>query len=186
MHSESISFIPVRSWALSGTIAGVIVYIIGWFIYAIAFHPLRKIPGPFLARISRLWLWHRVYVGDAEIAQRALHARYGPLVRISHDQVSCCDPESIPTIYSTQAPLVKSDFYPPWAKRVLSKYPDNFSMTDEKLHAERRRIVAHVYTMSNVVQSEEYVDKCSQLFMDRLRPYAVDNLTVDLGEWCQW
>jgi hypothetical protein len=54
---------------------------------------------------------YRMYVGDVEIAQRALHQKYGPLVRITPNELVSSDPTAIPLIYRTQNPLAKTDWY---------------------------------------------------------------------------
>lgn len=53
------------------------VYWAGWIIYCRFFHPLRSIPGPFLASISRVWIVYKTGRGDMEYTQRALHKKYG-------------------------------------------------------------------------------------------------------------
>lgn len=45
-------------------------------VYARTFHPLANIPGPLWPSVSRTWLMYRMYVGDLEIHQRALHERF--------------------------------------------------------------------------------------------------------------
>lgn len=157
-----------------------------WIFYSTTLHPLRKIPGPFLASISRLWMIWRIHKGDMDRVQRHLHARYGPLIRIAPEEIACADPVAIKDIYPTQNPLTKTDFYPAWGNKEFSKYPDHFCVTDEKLHTQRRRIVNQVYTLSNVLQSEEYIDKCSLLFIDRLNEFADQGTVLDLGKWLQW
>jgi len=37
-------------------ISSLVLYEIGWIVYQLWFSPLANIPGPFLARISNLWL----------------------------------------------------------------------------------------------------------------------------------
>jgi hypothetical protein len=56
---------------------GLIIYEAGWLIYCRFFHPLRSIPGPFLASASRLWVVLNTAKGDMEHTQRALHKKYG-------------------------------------------------------------------------------------------------------------
>ena len=162
------------------------IYWILWIIYARTLHPLAGIPGPWLASVSRVWIILKTRRGHMDEIQRALHAQYGPLIRIAPNEIACSEPEAIKQIYRTQAPLTKTDFYPPWRNTSMSKYPDNFSGTDEKLHSERRRIVNNVYTLSNVLQSEVYIDKCSNLFVEKMREFADKRTQVDLGEWLQW
>lgn len=131
-------------------------------------------------------IW-RVYKGDMEHVQRRLHQKYGPLIRIGPHELACSDPEAIKKLYPTQSPLTKTDFYTPWRSGVFfSKHPDHFCVRDEKVHTERRRIVNHVYSLSNVLQSEEYINKCSTLFIERIGESADSGKVLDLGEWLQW
>ena len=99
----------------------VLGYSLGWIVYVRSFHPLKHIPGPFWASVSRLWMVHRIRQGDMEVVQRRLHEQYGPLVRIAPDEVACADPEAIRKIYRTQAPLSKTHFYPVWGSINFSK-----------------------------------------------------------------
>jgi len=163
----------------------VALYQCGWIIYAKTLHPLSNIPGPFLASVSRLWYVLQLRHGGMDVTQRKLHQKYGPLIRIAPNEVACASPSALRLIYPMQAPLTKTDFYPVWGNSSFSKYPDNFCVTDERLHSERRRIVNHIYSLSNILRSEEYVDRCSQLFADRLGKFADNGQAIDLGSWLQ-
>ncbi|KIY01582.1 uncharacterized protein Z520_03134 [Fonsecaea multimorphosa CBS 102226] len=150
----------------------VIIYWLLWIAYTRLFHPLSNVPGPWLASVSRFWILFYTWRGDMDFTQRRLHQKYGTLVRIAPDECACSDPEAIKKLYRTQGPLTKTDFYSVWWNKSFSKYPDHFSVTDEKLHAKRRRIVNHIYSLSNILQSEGYIDTCSRLFMERLEEFA--------------
>jgi hypothetical protein len=56
-------------------VAPLLAYWLLWIVYARTFHPLAKIPGPLWASTSRTWLMYRMYLGDLETHQRALHER---------------------------------------------------------------------------------------------------------------
>ncbi|RMZ80495.1 hypothetical protein DV736_g6662, partial [Chaetothyriales sp. CBS 134916] len=157
-----------------------------WIIYARKFHPLAGIPGPWLASVSRLWVILKLHGGDMDIQQRQLHKTYGYLVRIAPNEIACSDPEAIQKLYRAQNPLTKTDFYPVWGSRVISKYPDNFSGVDERLHSQRRRIVNHVYSLSNVLQSEARIDRCTLILVDMFTRIAQNTDICDLGTWLQW
>ena len=45
-------------------------------------HPLASYPGPLLARTTSLWLTYISYTGKRYLILDALHARYGPFLRI--------------------------------------------------------------------------------------------------------
>ena len=57
--------------------ATVLAYLLGWIVYCRYFHPLRSIPGPFLASISRTWIVFKTMTADMEHTQRALHREHG-------------------------------------------------------------------------------------------------------------
>lgn len=59
-------------------------------------------------------------------------------------------------------------------------------MTNDKAHGEARRVVNHVYSLSNVLKSEVYIDKCSKLFITRLTEHSERaEPVIDLGLWVQ-
>ena len=68
---------------------------------------LRQLPGPFLARFSRIYRFYLVYKGDVPDKYRALHAKYGPIVRTGPNHVSISDPAMIPTIYGVGSKFMK-------------------------------------------------------------------------------
>lgn len=123
--------------------------------------------------------------GDMEQTQRRLHAELGPLLRIAPDEVACASPDAIKSVYRNQAALDKTDFYAVWNNQNFGKHKDMFTTLDDKVHGERRRIMNHVYTLSNVLRSEQYIDKCSRLFLERLGEYAKERKPMDLGKWLQ-
>ena len=45
-------------------------------------HPLHGIPGPVSAKLSQLWLFHKVVRGQVRHDMQKVHARYGDIVRI--------------------------------------------------------------------------------------------------------
>lgn len=73
--------------------------------------PLRDIPGPFLARFTRLWYVLAIWKGDFERTNIALHQRYGSIVRISPNEYSINDPEAAKIIYGPGTGFIKGRFY---------------------------------------------------------------------------
>lgn len=178
-------YIKLLSYASYASLA-LLYYVLFRIANAWRLHPLRPIPGSFLASVTRLWMVYHVWKGDTDVIQRALHQKHGPLVRIGPEEIACADPEAIRKIYSTSKPLTKASFYSIWQNKSFSKYPDNFSNTDEELHNERRRIVNNVYSMSTILSLEPYIDNCSALFIKRMGEFADSRTVVDLGDWLQW
>lgn len=68
-----------------------VVYSLGWIFYTLFLHPLSTIPGPLLAKLSRLWYLRKIWTEDVEKDERALHAKHGPLIRIAPNEISCSE-----------------------------------------------------------------------------------------------
>ena len=68
-----------------------ISYVASICVYRRFFHPLAKIPGPFLPAVTKLY--QSYYNRRFYLQIEKLHARYGPIVRITPDEVHIADPE---------------------------------------------------------------------------------------------
>lgn len=85
-----------------------LVVVLANVLFRICFHPLAKIPGPRLAKITRLWQSWRYYRGTWHDDILQLHGRYGPLVRIAPNEVSFVDArESLEAVYGHGAKTLK-------------------------------------------------------------------------------
>jgi cytochrome P450 len=145
------------------------------------------IPGPPLAAYTKLWRVYDVYKGKAHLTAIDLHNKYGPVVRIAPNHVSIADPRMIPIIYSSKETFTKTGFYPLQAATWKKKPAMNlFSARDPEYHRIKRRKVASVYTLKYLLQSEQAIDSCSKLLVDRLHTFASNNEPVDLGSWLQY
>ncbi|KAF9740985.1 cytochrome P450 oxidoreductase [Paraphaeosphaeria minitans] len=140
--------------------------LICYILYQHLFHPLARIPGPFLASLTNWWYvratrtetWHRIVV--------SLHEKYGPIVRIAPNQVSVGAPKAVRQIYpvsSTAFP--KSDWYSVFrgTRRV-----DLFAGQDQWAHGRHRKMVVRAYAMDTLKDLEPYVDYCLELLVEQL------------------
>lgn len=62
--------------------------------------PLRHLPGPFIARFTRLWYLYQIHQGRFEQVNIELHRKYGPIVRIAPGEYSFDDVNAAKTIYA--------------------------------------------------------------------------------------
>jgi hypothetical protein len=76
-------------------------------VYRLYFHPLAKIPEPFLARCSTLWQNYHYIRGTWHDNIRILHEEYGPAVRISHYEVSFVHGAALKRVYGHVNPCKK-------------------------------------------------------------------------------
>jgi hypothetical protein len=90
----------------AGFLVGVIV-LIAQYIIAYLRSPLKNIPGPFVAKFSNFWRFCNHY-GQTHIeTQKALHKKYGDVVRLGPNTVSIVDAALLKTIYSTRGTFLK-------------------------------------------------------------------------------
>lgn len=80
-----------------------LIFWFSWFIFCsirrIYFHPLSHLPGPKLRAITGLIeTWDYIHGRNAK-SMYALHAKYGPIVRIAPNDVNILTTESLPIIF---------------------------------------------------------------------------------------
>jgi hypothetical protein len=83
----------------------------GFLIYRLFFAPLSKFPGPKITAVTQLWIMYHEFKGDRTIQIDKLHSRYGPVVRISPDEVSFNNHEGLREIYGIKSTFSKTSFY---------------------------------------------------------------------------
>ncbi len=181
-----------------------------WFLRS--YKRLSHVPGPFGASLTNIPRVKWILTSRAHEVHIALHEKHGSLVRFGPNMVSVQDPAEIGHIYGFGGKFLKarkiknnhkedpssplnglanarfqSDFY-----RVLLFYtrgkpvPTIFATQDENLHRMLRKPIAGIYSMSNVVTFEPYVNSTMRVFFARLDTLFVQTGAVcDLGVWLQ-
>ncbi|KAK7914165.1 hypothetical protein PG985_011868 [Apiospora marii] len=142
----------------------------------------RSIPGPRIARFTRLWYFKKVWDGSWHHDNIALHQKYGPVVRVAPGWFSLAAPDR--EMYGIASRFPKSDWYQGW------KHPDPdrwtlFPDQDVRRHAETRRRFQALYSLSALLSYEPYVDRGIDLFLARMAGSADTNETVDMAHWFQ-
>lgn len=81
-------------------------------VYRLFFHPLSKIPGPFLQRISHLPRILQCRDGDRHLQEMASHERYGCVLRIAPNAITFNTLTALQTIHAKDSNVFKGDeFY---------------------------------------------------------------------------
>ncbi|KAJ6015172.1 hypothetical protein N7540_009763 [Penicillium herquei] len=178
------------------------------------FSPLKNIPGPFWTRLTSLWYFNQLYNGKFEHENIRLHQTYGPIVRIAPNQYSISDVSAIKTVYGSGSKFPKSAWYDGWKhpqqwtvfadrdiKRHCTLTIQNYFHVQQTLStldlmgqianlnferiAETRKRFTGLYSMSSVVSYEPFVDRCIDLFFERLDEFAAKKQSFNLGHWFQ-
>ncbi|KAM7214422.1 hypothetical protein V8F06_010179 [Rhypophila decipiens] len=96
----------ITPWAPLVLVAGFLFSYL--FPYFVTYRHLRKIPSPFPAQFSDLWLLSVVRRGNRYQRVDELHKKLGPVVRIQPNHVSINDDNAIQTIYGHGNGFLKS------------------------------------------------------------------------------
>ncbi|KAI1281075.1 putative cytochrome P450 [Xylaria sp. FL0933] len=143
------------------------LYIAGLLIYRLFFHPLASFPGPKLAAAT---VWYEFYYDGIRRGQytfkiQEMHEKYGPLVRISPDELHCNDPAFIDTLYAGGS--VRRDKFEYFASQF--GIPESvFGTVHHDMHRLRRGAMNRFFSKASVTKLEptihDKVDKlCRQL-----------------------
>ena len=143
--------------------------------------PVGKIPGPPLAKLSRVWLVRLSRKGDMHRKMIDLHAKYGTLVRTGPNEVSVSDLNAIKIIYGKTNALVcsgndfdnsegygskfrRSDWYSVFQGH--RKF-DLFGERDKRIHSSQRRLVSSIYSMDRLKDLEPSIDNAVTALLSR-------------------
>ncbi|KAH8701234.1 pisatin demethylase [Phaeosphaeriaceae sp. PMI808] len=131
--------------------------------------PLRSIPGPFLARFTRLWEAYALRRFDFATYNTALHEAYGPVVRLAPNRYSINDAEGAKLILGARTNLDKSNFYYPMGDPFEYNL---FSVLSSAAHAGLRSPIATLYLTKSLLCYESALDKCNRDLLERLQGLA--------------
>lgn len=105
-NTSSISSTPPRYYEILSNVGWreavllITLALVTNIVYNAYFHPLSRIPGPFLAGVTELWRTTKYASGQWHQDILDLHRKYGPVVRISPNEVSFVDQAALEQVYS--------------------------------------------------------------------------------------
>jgi cytochrome P450 len=155
-------------------------------VYNLFFHPLRSYPGPKLWAVTRLpWYWtnlHGRLIGDI----RALHEKYGPVVRIAPDELSYTSSSAWKKIYGQRSPefpkcldgrgfAVSGRRDGPGGKSILTT-------VDREEHLELRQALSPAFSERALREQEGFLQLYSEKLISQLRKYSQEG-PQDMARW---
>lgn len=117
---------------------------IAYVFYNRFFHPLRHIPGPFLASITPWVQLYHGFQGDRHLWLHEVHEQYGPHVRVAPNFISINSAQGLHEIYGHGKRLKKADFYNafPAIKGVYNTH----NVIDKMVHGRKRRVLSQAFS----------------------------------------
>ncbi|KAE8357189.1 cytochrome P450 [Aspergillus caelatus] len=168
-----------------------VAYLLSLIVYRIYFHPLSKIPGPLLPKLTDWYAAWMVWRGTSHTAIWKGHQKYGNVGRCGPNSVSVCSQTGLMEIYSTKANVCKIDSYV--VMSVSSHAPNTFSCIDKKTHAFKRRILFQAFTDNALIGVQDHIlshigDFCAMLNppSDRAGPSLDWGPSVDIAPLCDY
>ena len=147
------------------------------------FTPLRGIPGPWHATLVNWRLKIAVLGGGRADYIHSLHQKYGPIVRITPNEIAINDPASFKDIHKIGSGFNKTNWYEYLNTNGVGKCPGVFNMTNPKEHAARRKLLAKGFSQRHLrEQWEDVVREKVDLAVARIKADATSG-TADVLKW---
>ncbi|KAG7006351.1 hypothetical protein G7Y79_00015g039410 [Physcia stellaris] len=122
--------------------------------------PLSKFPGPKLAAATYLYegYYDVVKRGKYTFKIRDLHAKYGPIIRISPAEIHINDPDYYDSLYSREGKWEKSPYY----VNSLGNTVAGFGTVDHDLHRMRRAAINPFFSKQKVTALQPVIQHLSE------------------------
>ncbi|KAH8897600.1 cytochrome P450, partial [Thozetella sp. PMI_491] len=156
--------------------------------YNIVLHPLASFPGPLSHRASVIPRTAHLVSGKLAFHVADLHTKYGPIVRISPDELAFCDPQAWKDIYGHkqqgQQEFAKFvAFYRP----IKRNTPGSIMTSSRDEHALLRRQLSHGFSDRSMRGQESIIGEYVDLLIRRLHEYGKGGAeALDMRAWLNW
>jgi cytochrome P450 len=115
---------------------------------------------------------------------RELHKKYGPVVRLSPNELSFIEPEVWKDVYGHRASAFtkSTTFYGPDAYGT----PVGILRADNVSHARQRKTVSHAFSDKALKDQEDLLKRHVGLLVEKLKGVAAGQLRANIVEWCRF
>ena len=146
-----------------------LAYLLFTAIYNRYLHPLSKYPGPVLASISRLPQLTAYVKGRSHLHVKALHDRYGNVVRIAPDELSFREGDAWKDIYGNR-PQRKANFLKDmrFYNKSKSGIPNLAVAPTEEIHQRQRRVIGRAFSDAALKDQEILLQSYVRLLLEKL------------------
>ncbi|KAI0835728.1 cytochrome P450, partial [Hypoxylon sp. FL0890] len=168
----------VAGWAVIG-IAAFSCYSLALTIQRLYFHPLSKIPGPWYARVSYWYEFYQdVILGGNYVKEYPrIHAKYGPVVRVSPDRVHVGDPEFFHEVYSSGSKYMKDPAFFQTSGGIPEALP---AIVDVEYHKRRRKMVNNLFSVKSMEALSHIVLRVVQNALQKVKEHHDEGKVLDI------
>lgn len=161
----------LAEWPMTTATAAFGFYIVVLAIYRLYFHPLAKFPGP---KIAALTLWYEFYYDGLKRGRYTfeigkMHEKYGPIVRISPDELHVNEPSFINDLYAGGSK--RRDKYAYFSAQF--GIPDSvFGTPGHDLHRLRRGSLNRFFSKASVTKLEPIIHNAIEKLISQLQTHT--------------
>ncbi|KAI0187910.1 cytochrome P450 [Xylaria flabelliformis] len=168
-------------------IAFAIIAAVGLFVQVLQrlfFGPFRNIPGPWLNRVSELPAALALLKGDQHVYYKSLHDKYGPVVRVSPDEISFISVTARQEIYGFRKGGIYMEKSPIFLGAVGAlDGQTGVSLALNEHHTRQRKALGYLFTNSALLQLETLVIVHIHKLVGALQAAATENRAIDVSNW---
>ncbi|KAH8786726.1 cytochrome P450 [Hyaloscypha sp. PMI_1271] len=166
---------------LGQPILQIVFYVFGYAIYNIYFHPLAKFPGPKFAAIS-----NAIVTGTSVKTMKALHDKYGDVVRWAPNELSFSSAAAWKDIYTPHKPgevFIKDPTFYIIDDKLRAKQIANISDPNE--HEQARDMLGPAFSSKALFQQQDIVLKYVDMLMIAIQEESSKG-PINLKEYYNW
>lgn len=168
---------------LAVTSIGLATYLVGLILYRIYLHPLARIPGPPAAAAS-FWYefyWDVIQPGQLTHHLPDVHKKYGPIVRITPNEVHIMDSSFFDELYARSGTARRHK-----SPRMSGRFgfaEETFTAWHHDVHKMRRTAINPFFSAAKIVSFQPTIRKKLTKFAQALlRSHEVgETVSIDLG-----
>ncbi|KAL2868106.1 cytochrome P450 [Aspergillus lucknowensis] len=157
-------------------------YLLGLYgsllVYRIFLHPLRKVPGPFGARLSTAWIATQLENNNQHTKLLELHRQYGPFVRIGSSDISVIHPKALDIVYGPNSRCFKGISYDMSYPEVSLQL-----MRNPAQHHARRRVWSGAFSDKLLRGYEQRIRGYREKLVARLSEMSMSGQPVNIRKW---
>ncbi|KAF4767991.1 hypothetical protein HAV15_002358 [Penicillium sp. str.  len=160
-----------------------VAYVLGLFgsmgLYRGFFHPLCRVPGPFLARFSNLY--HSSLLGNSDNYHVLynFHKEHGPIVRTGPSNLSLNAPEAVQLLYEPDSQCGKTAWY-----EVSRPLENLHTVRDKKVHETRRKVWARAFSPKALIEYDGRIAEYSNLLCRQVA--GLNGKPFDATRWFKY
>ncbi|KAI1339593.1 cytochrome P450 [Xylariaceae sp. FL0016] len=150
------------------------------------FHPLHSFPGPWMNSVSELPAAVALVKGDQHTYYRSLHEKYGPVVRVSPNELSFISAGAREEIHGFRKGAMLMEKSPIFLGAVGGvNGQTGVSLAINAEHTRQRRALGFVFTSNALLQFQSVIQSHIHKLVAVFQTMADEGQPVDVSSWCK-